>query len=444
MSGIAGIALPVTLVIGTVMAMQGFSEILNEKYKEVMKKAGFDSDKDFNANGTRKGNEHWYNSKVNIGDVWKGTNPRTGLQKEADAARAKYKQYTEGAKRRTSNQGGRVAENTQKATEKGAKASTDGWSWLKRVGVGAVSVAKKAGSTVKTVSSINDSAKSSGGSTWTATIKAKVDESFKDGAKEYGTVGDKTATATTKVGKSASYDSDKASIYSSVGDKVVTIASKIAKAAGYDKDKKTIYSSVGNKVASIAAKIAKAAGYDYNKKHLITNVKGKSVGITVGFKKGSSTKISMSAGGILKGFAKKFGSLLSLRFYARGGVVNKTTLFGNNVVGEAGKEAIIPLERNTEWTGQVAKLLARHLYDLPQPIAPSAYSTDNAISGSDMAELVALLRAIRSDVAAVRQSGGGSVTVNTNLDGRTIARSTIDYINGQAKATGVNPLAAYM
>ena len=95
-------------------------------------------------------------------------------------------------------------------------------------------------------------------------------------------------------------------------------------------------------------------------------------------------------------------------------------------------------------TGQVAKLLARHLYDLPQPIAPSAYSSDNAISSSDMAELVALLRAIRSDVAAVRQSGGGSVTVNTNLDGRTIARSTIDYINGQAKATGVNPLAAYM
>lgn len=394
-------------------------------------------------------NSFWYKIGEPLANAWNSMESKTKkayayMDMSGNKQASLRKSYEEGAKRRTSNQGGRVAENTQKATEKGAKASTDGWSWLKRVGVGAVSVAKKAGSTVKTVSSINDSSKSSGGSTWTATIKAKVDESFKDGAKEYGTVGDKTATATTKVGKSASYDSDKASIYSSVGDKVVTIASKIAKAAGYDKDKKTIYSSVGNKVASIAAKIAKAAGYDYNKKHLITNVKGKSVGITVGFKKGSSTKISMFAGGILKGFAKKLGSLLSLRFYARGGVVNKTTLFGNNVVGEAGKEAIIPLERNTEWTGQVAKLLARHLYDLPQPIAPSAYSSDNAISGSDMAELVALLRAIRSDVAAVRQSGGGSVTVNTNLDGRTIARSTIDYINGQAKATGVNPLATYM
>ena len=51
---------------------------------------------------------------------------------------------------------------------------------------------------------------------------------------------------------------------------------------------------------------------------------------------------------------------------------------------------------------------------------------------------------LRLRIAATTQSAGGSVTVNTNLDGRTIARSTIDYINGQAKATGVNPLAAYM
>ena len=387
----------------------------------------------------------WYKIGKPLADVMNDNkDPRTDLQKEADAARAKYKQYTEGAKRRTSNQGGRVAENTQKATEKGAKASTDGWSWLKRVGVGAVSVAKKAGSTVKTVSSINNSSKSSGGSTWTATIKAKVDESFKDGAKEYGTVGDKTATATTKVGKSASYDSDKVSIYSSVGDKVVTIASKIAKTGRYDKDKKDIYSSVGSKVVTITSKIAKAAEYDKNKKNWITNVKGKNVPLSVYLKRVNPYKVKVvTRGGVTTidtgGYSGRGGK------FAKGGVVRRRTFFGLNEVGEDGKEAIIPLERNTEWTGQVAKLLARHLYDLPQPIAPSAYySSDNAISSSDMAELVALLRAIRSDVAAVRQSGGGSVTVNTNLDGRTIARSTIDYINGQAKATGVNPLAAYM
>lgn len=393
-------------------------------------------------------NSFWYKIGEPLANAWNSMESKTKkayayMDMSGNKQASLRKSYEGAAKRMRTNQGGRVAENTQKATEKGAKASTDGWIWLKRVGVGAVSVAKKAGSTVKTVSSINDSAKSSGGSTWTATIKAKVDESFKDGAKEYGTVGDKTATATTKVGKSATYDSDKASIYSSVGDKVVTIASKIAKAGRYDKDKKDIYSSVGNKVVTIASKIEKTARYDYNKKRLITNVKGKNVPLSVYLKKVKPYKVKVVTRGSVTtidtgGYSGRGGK------FAKGGVVRRRTFFGLNEVGEAGKEAIVPLERNTEWTGQVAKLLARHLYDLPQPIAPAAYSSDNAISGSDMAELVALLRAIRSDVAAVRQSSGGSVTVNTNLDGRTIARSTIDYINGQAKATGVNPLAAYM
>lgn len=321
--------------------------------------------------------------------------------------------YAAGAERRRTNRNGKVAQNTQKATEKGAKASTDGWSWLRRTG--AVFETKKTASVAKTVSSINDSAKSSGGSTWTATIKAKVDQTFEDGAKKYGTVGDKTATATTKVDKDAAYDNNK----------------------------KRIYDSISDKVAAIRAKVAKDKYYDKNKKNWITNVKGKNVPLSVYLKRVKPYKVKVvTRGGVTTidtgGYSGRGGK------FAKGGVVRRRTFFGLNEVGEAGKEAIIPLERNTEWTGQVAKLLARHLYDLPQPTAPSAYSNDNAISGSDMAELVALLRAIRSDVAAVRQSGGGSVTVNTNLDGRTIARSTIDYINGQAKATGVNPLAAYM
>lgn len=323
------------------------------------------------------------------------------------------KSYEEGAKRRRTNRNGRVAQNTQKATEKGAKASTDGWSWLRRTG--AVFEARKAASVAKTVSSINDSAKSAGGSTWTATIKAKVDQTFEDGAKKYGTVGDKTATATTKVGKDAAYDNNK----------------------------KRIYDSISDKVAAIKAKIAKDKYYNKNKKKWITSAKGKNVPLLVYLKKVKPYKVKVVTRGSVTtidtgGYSGHGGK------FAKGGVVRRRMFFGLNEVGEAGKEAIIPLERNTEWTGQVAKLLARHLYDLPQPAAPSMYSTDNAISDSDMAELVALLRAIRSDVAAVRQSSGGSVTVNTNLDGRTIARSTIDYINGQAKATGVNPLAAYM
>ena len=50
-----------------------------------------------------------------------------------------------------------------------------------------------------------------------------------------------------------------------------------------------------------------------------------------------------------------------LSFYAKGGIVDKATLFGNSVVGEAGKEAIVPLERNTEWIGMVANGLIKEL-----------------------------------------------------------------------------------
>lgn len=42
---------------------------------------------------------------------------------------------------------------------------------------------------------------------------------------------------------------------------------------------------------------------------------------------------------------------LGIQWYARGGIVNGATLFG---AGEAGKEAIVPLERNTEWIDAVA------------------------------------------------------------------------------------------
>lgn len=365
MAGISGIALPITLAVGSVMVMQGVAGLLHTKVKAILKEAGYDPDKDFNSNGTRKGNEHWYNSKVTVSDIYEGLKKFFGYGNKESGG--KWKQDTGGL-----------------------------------------------GST-KTVSSINDSAKSAGGSTWTATIKAKVDQTFEDGAQKYGTVGDKTATATTKVGKDAAYDNNK----------------------------KRIYDSISDKVAAIKAKIAKDKYYDKNKKKWITSAKGKNVPLLVYLKKVKPYKVKVVTRGSVTtidtgGYSGHGGK------FAKGGVVRRRIFFGLNEVGEAGKEAIIPLERNTEWTGQVAKLLAQHLYDLPQPTAPSMYSADNAISGSDMAELVALLRAIRADVAAVRQSSGGSVTVNTNLDGRTIARSTIDYINGQAKATGVNPLAAYM
>lgn len=50
----------------------------------------------------------------------------------------------------------------------------------------------------------------------------------------------------------------------------------------------------------------------------------------------------------------------SVSWYAKGGIVDGATLIG---AGEAGKEAIVPLEQNTQWTGIVAGQIVADLKD---------------------------------------------------------------------------------
>ena len=57
---------------------------------------------------------------------------------------------------------------------------------------------------------------------------------------------------------------------------------------------------------------------------------------------------------------------LGVEWYARGGIVDGATLIG---AGEQGKEAIIPLERHTEWIHMVAVQLKEELEKLT-PAAP--------------------------------------------------------------------------
>lgn len=51
---------------------------------------------------------------------------------------------------------------------------------------------------------------------------------------------------------------------------------------------------------------------------------------------------------------------LYVNWYAKGGIVDGATLIG---AGEAGKEAIVPLERNTQWVTMVANELADIMFD---------------------------------------------------------------------------------
>lgn len=90
-----------------------------------------------------------------------------------------------------------------------------------------------------------------------------------------------------------------------------------------------------------------------------------------------------------------------ISFLAQGGVLNRATPV---VAGEAGAEAVVPLERNLGWLDKMAGMLAGKM-------------------------------------------GGGTgqpIVVQCVLDGRVIATSTVNYINQRARATGINPLGAYI
>lgn len=71
---------------------------------------------------------------------------------------------------------------------------------------------------------------------------------------------------------------------------------------------------------------------------------------------------------------------LRVSWYAKGGIVDGATLIG---AGEAGKEAIIPLERNTGWINSIAEKLKAMLFDggelsnIVLPLRSIAIAADN-------------------------------------------------------------------
>lgn len=94
----------------------------------------------------------------------------------------------------------------------------------------------------------------------------------------------------------------------------------------------------------------------------------------------------------------------TIKFAARGGIVDAATLFGNTVVGEAGAEAIVPLENHTEWLDKLADRLVSRLADA---------------NGGD----------------------GQTINVTVTLDGQVVGRSAVKYIKDQNRR-GNNPLGS--
>ena len=142
------------------------------------------------------------------------------------------------------------------------------------------------------------------------------------------------------------------------------------------------------------------------------------------------------------------GGLLSIprftvEWYAKGGVFDTASLIG---VGENGKEAVVPLERNTEWiTGLADTLLDRMASSrfadyitgrqLPafatgQLVPPRAVDRESMLSDSDMKRLAAALASV------IGGSGDGKHIHQWICDGRVLAEIVDDQNSRKDRSGG--------
>ena len=131
---------------------------------------------------------------------------------------------------------------------------------------------------------------------------------------------------------------------------------------------------------------------------------------------------------------QKYGPIslphVTVDWYAKGGIFDQASLIG---VGEAGKEAVVPLERNTGWIDNLADSILDKVMNsnrfadfitgaqLPalasgQIVPPRAVSGGSMFSDDDINRLVS---GIASAIGML--AGGGEERVPVNIDGRKVA-----------------------
>ena len=133
---------------------------------------------------------------------------------------------------------------------------------------------------------------------------------------------------------------------------------------------------------------------------------------------------------------------LSVQWYARGGIVNGATLIG---AGEQGREAIVPLERHTEWIRLVASELRAQLEALGPAHAFALYPLPAAATGSlippsalqseSRPSLDGLADAIVSAISSL-QADSPEPVIRVYLDGKQLSDAVTKYQRRDARAQG--------
>ena len=134
---------------------------------------------------------------------------------------------------------------------------------------------------------------------------------------------------------------------------------------------------------------------------------------------------------------------LRVKWAARGGIVDGATLIG---AGEAGKEAIMPLEHNTEWIAKLARNISDLLIDdlgafFSQMALPSV------VSGTLIPPKIEIdidgLDAIDSKLAQILDrmgARGGDYRFTAQINRRTLFDEVIAEAKLKQQTTGKNPL----
>lgn len=126
----------------------------------------------------------------------------------------------------------------------------------------------------------------------------------------------------------------------------------------------------------------------------------------------------------------------SLPRLAKGGIVDTATPF---IAGEAGKEAVIPLERNTGWIRELAKELADLLMQgFSMPTMP-AVATGNIVPPNAMSGYGDIIDKLEGLIGKLETGNVGQpieVTSKVYLDKRQIGEAVTSYQNDRTRARG--------
>lgn len=276
--------------------------------------------------------------------------------------------------------------------------------------------------------------------TWTdatATVKANADVGGKSdpNLSRMSTNGDWTTTFTNFakkvwVGTTATFNSE--------------YKNSDTNSTGY-KNFKSVYDKWTGRTASFTSTYQGSTsdkGYK-NFSNLWSNWYGRTAKFTAEFEGATSvTKVANTALEKVYTALEKNGYKVTKKVWAaKGGVITGLTNLTDIMTGEAGAEAIVPLERNLGWLDKMAGMITDRLTETPIPFIANGNIlpiTDafmkSTIEVMDNSKIAQLLESILNRIDNLESSNNAPIMIQ--LDGRTIAEVVWDETEKRYRQTG--------